>query len=164
MNVSKPKDRIWDNWRESERRARYYSRRSRHLEKQHKWLTFPIALVPVAAVAILQVEWEHKLVVTTVFLTVGAVLELALLHFGSGGDIKAAKIMGNMNTELARQWRKLWIDQKRNNVVQWIEELEALSEQSTAESISHSVRKGENRLSNQCAEETNLALERQFGR
>ena len=163
MSIQNPRNRIWDNLRNTERMALYYSKRSRQLEKDHKWLTFPNALIPVVAVFVSQQAWESRFWIASIILFAGAVLQLALLHFGSGGDVKAAKIMGNLNAELAQHWKKLWIEQKHINITLQIEMLESIGNQTTTEPIAHHTRKGENRLNTQCAKDVNHALSIQYG-
>ena len=148
MDVSNPRDRIWLNMHNTERMARYFSRRSRQLELRHKTFTFFVAVIPVIAIAILQLDWENKHVVASGVLTAAAVIEIALIHFGSGGDVKAAKVIGNQAARLAEDWRLLWIDQGRNNIVQWIESLERQTVQITAEGVSY-----KEDLNDECFEE-----------
>lgn len=163
MNVKNPKERIWNNLRNAERMSRYYSRRSQQLDSQYKWITFPIAFIPVAALVILQGDWENKYELASIILFVTAVLEVSLLHFRIGGDIKAAKVTANQTTKLAQEWRKLWIDPDRDNIVHLIELLEGITVYATAESISHPRFLFKNRLRNQCAKDANHALSIQFG-
>ena len=158
MEMRNPRDRIWLNMHNTERMARYFSRRSEQLEMRHKMLTFPIALIPIVAIAILQFEWESKYLAASVILLIAAVLELALIHFGSGGDVKAAKIMGNQAARLAEEWRRLWVDQRRDSLVQWIELLEGQTSQITAEGISY-----RKRLNDECFEEVEYEFAYKFG-
>lgn len=137
MDTRNPRDRIWLHMHDTERMTRYYSQRSRQLDNKHKLLTYPVALLPVLAIFVLQTEWDQKYLTASLVLLVAAAVELALLHFGTGGDIKAAKIMANQTARLAEEWRRLWIDQRRDNIVQWIELLEGQTEQITSESISY---------------------------
>lgn len=163
MDIRRPRDRIWDNLRETERLKRYYSRRSRQLDLQHKWLTFPIAAIPVLAVVILQGEGQNRHLTASYMVIIAAILELALLHFGSGGDVKAAKIMGNQTTALAKQWRNLWFNQDRDDIMKWIEAMELLTDRAIDEPISHFKFRGKNYLDIKCAEEVNDVLVRKFG-
>ena len=164
MDMRKPRDRIWRNMLNAKRLSLYYSRRTQQLEKRHKLITFSIALIPVIAIALLQLEWEFKYVAAAALLFVAAVVEVAVIHFGSGGDVKAAKIMANQTTEIAYQWSQLWIDQNRDDIMRWIEMLERATQTITTESISHQKRKGENHLDTQCAEDAKHELTLLFGR
>lgn len=164
MNIAKPRDRIWFNMLNTERMSRYYSRRYESLKKQHLIFTFIVAVVPVVAIAILQLDLKNKEGVASLILIAAALLEIALIHFGSGGDIKACKVMGNQNAELAKHWRHLWVDQHRPDVLPMIETLESISTQAMSESISHfDWFWARDKLYNKCAEETNSDFKREFG-
>lgn len=158
MDVSNPRDRIWLNMHNTERMARYFSRRSSQLEMRHKIFTFFVAVIPVIAIAILQLDLEGKYWLASGVLVVAAVIEIALIHFGSGGDVKAAKIIGNQAARLAEDWRLLWIDQKRDNIVQWIELLERQTVQITAEGVSY-----REELNDECFEEVEHEFSYKFG-
>lgn len=158
MDMADTRDRIWLNMHNTERMARYFSRRSQQLKMRHKLLTFPVALIPVVAIVVLQFEWQSKYLASSIILLVAAVLELALLHFGSGNDVKAARFMGNQAARLAEDWRRLWIDQKRENIVQWVEVLERQTSQITSEGVSY-----DEKLNEECFEEVEYEFAYKFG-
>ena len=72
--------------------------------------------------------------------------------------MKAAKIIGNQSARLAEDWRLFWIDQERNNIVQWIESLERQTVQITAEGVSY--KEG---LNDECFEEVEHEFSYKFG-
>ena len=166
MNISNASDRIWHNLRNMERLSRYYSRRSRQLEIRQKIISFVVVVPLLIAVGLFQTGWENAAEITSALLFVTGICEAAIIHFGLGGDIKAAKIASNQTGELAQQWRKLWIDQHRADIVQWIDVLESLTVRATSEIISHPTvnLKRKNYLDIECAKEAKHALQRQFGK
>ena len=158
MDIANTRDRIWLNMHNTERMAKYFSRRSRQLEKKHNWLTFPLILIPALAIFVLQLEWQYKFEASSIILLIAAVLELTLLHFGSGQDVKAAKYMSNQSAKLSNDWKKLWIDQGRDNIVEWIEMLEGQTDQITSESVSY-----KEKLNEECFEEVEYEFAYKFG-
>ena len=163
MDIRNPRDRIWDNLRNAERLSLYYSRRSEQLATRQRRITFVVAFPLLISVALFQLDWNHAIWVALSLLFVTGVCEAAIIHFRIGEDIKASKIKSNQATEVAYQWRKLWIDQNRDNIVLWVELLERMTQQITTESISHSKHRGTNPLNTKCAEDANHALSAQFG-
>ncbi len=108
MNIRDYRDRVWYNFQNAERASRYYSRLSDKLQTRHKIVTFILAVAPVAAIAMLQSDWDIKQVLVAFILYLVAIIELALIHFDLGGNVKAARIMNVESDRVANQWRKLW--------------------------------------------------------
>ena len=158
MDLANSRDRIWNSMHRAERMSRYYSKRSRQLDFRYKVITFVIALIPLAALALYQTEVKYSEWSVPILLSVAGFCEFALIHFGLGGDTKAAKVMANQSTELAQQWRVLWIDQNREDIVKWIESLERQAIAITTESIPY-----REDVNDECFEETKYVLASQFG-
>ena len=158
MDMRTPRDRIWYHMHNTERMSRYYARRSRALAKRHKIYTFLVAAIPVVAIATLGFNWEYKEWLASGILLVAALIEVAVIHFGVGSDVKAARIMGLQAGKLSEQWRKLWLDQERADVLSWIEFLEDQTKHVGIESIPY-----DNKLSAQCHREVIREFATQFG-
>lgn len=158
MDSRKTRDRLWFGMLNAERMSRYYTRRSEQLDSRYKGITFGIALLPLIALALYQSGLPHTKWIVPVILSVAGFAELALIHFGLGSDTKAAKIMANQTTELAQQWRRLWIDQNRDGIREWIEMLETQEKTITAESIPY-----REDVNLECAKEAKHGLAIQFG-
>ena len=157
MNSTKPRDRIWFNMLNAERMYRYYSRRSQQLDARYKRITYGITVIPLVAFALFGLEWQYANWVASALLFVAGLCEVWIIHEGLGGDIKAAKIMANQTTELAQQWRWLWINQKRADTTRWIEMLERQTQAVTMESIPY-----REDVSAECAKEAKYGLAVQF--
>lgn len=158
MDISKPRDRIWYFMHKTERLSRYYSKRTRQLDIRFKLITLALTLIPALALALPQLPWSYpNWLIPTALVLVG-LSEMAIIHFGVGGETKAAKIMANQTTELARQWRWLWIHQDRTDVERWSEMLESQLEAAVAEPIPL-----QKKLNEKSFEETENAFAVQFG-
>ena len=163
MNIRQPRDRIWTNTHNAERLSLYYSRRAEQLAKRQRQITFAVSVPLIVAVALLQLNWAYAFQLVSGLLFLTGLCEAGIIHFRVGEDIRVAKVKAIQANEVAYQWRLLWIDQNRGDIVQWIELLERMNQQITAESILHSKKKGENHLDNKCAEDAKHALAIQFG-
>ena len=158
MDLRKPRERIWFGMLNAKRMSLYYSKRSRQLEIRYKVITFFVALIPVIALGLLLSEFPLPIWIVPTILFCAGLCEIALIHFGLGSDTKAAKVMANQTTEIAKQWRQLWIDQDRHDIEQWIEVLESQEIAITAEEIPY-----KENVSMECAREAKRVLAIQFG-
>lgn len=158
MDMSKPRDRIWYNMLDLNRMARYYSRRSGQLEKLYKGVALVVALIPLVVLGMYQLKWVHATLVGPIVLFAVGLAEFAIIHYDFGGNVKSAKIKSNQSSELAGQWRDLWIEQDRPNRDKWMESLERQKNALMTESIPFS-----KRLNDKCAKEVKIELPKQFG-
>ena len=143
---------------DANRMSRYYSARASKIDKRYKRATFILVAIPVLALALPNFEFAYPNWLIPIALILAGIGEVAVLHFGMGGDTKAAKIMANQTTELAHQWRWLWVNQQEVDVAPWIEMLERQTAASTTESIHP-----DKSVSEECAREANHELTFQFG-
>lgn len=157
MNKPNLRKKIWKLMHKTERLSRYYSKRTRQLDTRFKLVTYALTVIPALALALPQFPWYPDWITPAALIGVG-VCEIAVIHFGIGGDSKAAKVMANQTTELARQWRWLWNHQDRSDTERWSEMLESQLEASVAESIP--LHKNTN---DESFEETERELAIQFG-
>lgn len=158
MDLRKPRHRIWNGLKRTERMSLYYSRRSRQLEKKFKGIVYVLTALPALAFGLAQFDWEIPNWVIPLVLVLVGIAQIAVIHYGVGNDIKAAKIMAHQSRELASQWRELWINQDRPNITQWIDVLERQAIVLTTEEIEY-----DEEVNDECFEEVEDALAAQFG-
>ena len=111
MDTRNPRDRIWINMHDTERLSLYYSRRSEKLVSRQNRITFAATAVLIVAIGLFQIEWEYAIELASGLLFIAGFCEAAIIHFRTGEDIKAARIKASLASEVAYQWRLLWIDQ-----------------------------------------------------
>ncbi len=158
MNTRIPRDKIWYFMHKTERLSRYFSKRTRQLDKRFKLITYVLTAIPALALALPQFDWTYPDWLIPAILVAVGLCEIAVINFGLGGDTKAARIMANQTTALARQWRWLWTNQDRADVAQWSEMLESQLDAAVAESIPL-----QKSVNDESYEETERALAIQFG-
>ena len=147
MNITNTSDRIWLHLLNTERLTRYYSKRSKQLESRQRWVAFSVAIPIFVSLWLYQSDWDGTNTLASILLFFTGIFEAAVIRFGTGGDVKAAKIVSIQTNELAQQWRRLWRNQHRSDIEQWVDVLEVLTIRATSEQISPSRNlKGENYL------------------
>ena len=177
MNARNVRRKIWTQMHNVERLSIYYSRRSEELVKFQNIITLGVTLSLAAVLGLYQLSGsptepedlvfsfivDFAGVAAPVLLFVTGLVEVVIIHLKIGEDIKAAKIKASLAGEVSFQWRRLWDDQYRHDVVQQIELLDRMTHQITAESIWNRKHKGVNRLDERSAEEAKHALAIEFG-
>lgn len=158
LDLRTPRDRIWFGMLNAKRMSLYCAKRSGQLELRYKVITFFVALIPVVALGLLLSELSLPVWIVPTTLFCAGLCEIALIHFGLGSDTKAAKIIANQTTEIARQRRQLWIDQDRDDIELWIAALESQEIAITTEAIPY-----RENVSRECAKEAKRVLALQFG-
>ena len=124
-----------------------------------------ITSVPLVALFIFQIETPngseilHREWVVPLLLLLVSLIEWYIAQSNLRGDISASRVMGVQFHKLAEKWRLLWIYQDRENIEQWIDNREDLTNHMAVE---HLIAFDEN-LRDKCQEEANSEFERQFG-
>ena len=158
IDIRDYRDRVWYHFQNAERASRYYSRLSHKLQTKHRIVTFVLSVAPVAAIALLQSDWQTKQVIAAVILWSVAIIELALIHFDLGGNVKAARIMNVEADRAANQWRKLWYNVDIEEPTAWVDYLEEQTRyMGGSEAIAY-----DRKLNEQCAREINHEFTQQF--
>ena len=160
MNVREPHDRIWDQMHHALRKGRYYSELSFRLRKKYMWWSFGIFAAPVIALSFVQLtpSSTSNIAIPVLFLFV-SIVEVYFALSNLRGDISASRIMGVQFHKLAERWRLLYFQYDREDIVEWIELLEDLTNHIAVEHL-------ESRdpdLNIQSMEDANYEFTQQFG-
>ena len=154
--------RVWDNYLNTERAAKYYSRWSHILDRRHKFIAFSTAVISIMTIGILQTDFigdeeTKKFAVAFLLLVIGGI-ELALIHFDFAGNVKVARIYTAEAARLASEWRRLWYAYPNaQEQSYWVNSLETQTRQIALESIGFN-----KKLSEQCAQEVSDEFKRRF--
>ena len=129
-------DRIWDQMHHAFRRGRYYSELSFKLRKKYMWWSFGIFAAPVLALAFVQlIPGEFGKWAVSFLLLFVSIVEVYFALSNLRGDISASRIMGVQFHKLAERWRLLYIEHDREDIVEWIELLEDLTNHMAVEHL-----------------------------
>ena len=143
------RERIWENFQNTERATRYYSRLSHKFDKRQRLAVYGIAALSVLVITLLQFDWRiagirEALVPGLLFLV--ALLELILINFDLSGSVKVARIYALESSKMASEWRKLWYAFDEQEQDYWVNFLESNTRQIALETVSY-----DKKLNEQCA-------------
>ncbi len=175
MDANEVAERIWDQMHDSLRKGKYYSELSLQYRKRYKWIALGINSAPLIALASVQLApfltssnesgsgqrdpfeisgWIVSLILLLVSLAEGYIAQSNLR-----GDISASRIMGVQFHKLAERWRILYFHQDRENIVEWVELLDDLTNHMAVEHLE--IRNSD--LNEQCMKDANYELSQRFG-
>ena len=165
MDRTTPRDRIWYQMHQTYRKGCYYSDLSYNLRKRYMWFSLAIITAPLIALFLFQIDlsiwkWQQtKVWVVSGILLIVSLIEGYIAQTNLRGDISASRIMGVQFHKLAEKWRLLWIRQNREDIEEWIDHLEDLTNHMAVEHLSAN----DPTLRDQCQEEAINEFKNQFG-